>query len=217
MSTENVKAPVAKKPNGNKTTEIIIGSAASKVSKAVKELAAAMTVVGGLDQKIEESVLQVVNYEDKIGGLKQEYANKLEQAKIELDQEVAKNQEAFVSKFLREKNMSMISTPTLNSMEEELEEAKEKVEETVNKAVHSALSSAKKDSDNAMAILKLELEKKEASNTAEINQLKAQNKFLEDQVGHWKTMLDNQVKAETERAKYGQISTLNVGNPNSVR
>lgn len=58
---------------------------------------------------------------------------------------------------------------------------------------------------------KLEFEKKEADNKAAITQLTDKVKFLEEQVGHWKTMLDNQMKAETERAKYGQISTLNVG------
>ena len=77
-------------------------------------------------------------------------------------------------------------------------------------AVGAATGSMKKDHDNALAMAALTHEKKEADNLANIKQLTSENKFLQDQIVHWKNMLDNQMKAETERAKYGQISNLNI-------
>lgn len=202
---------------GNKTTEIIIGTAASKMEAAVKSLLQVAPEISKLQETVNQGTLEVSNLEDKIGGLKQDYTNKVAQNKIEIQQAYDSDAKSFADRWLNTNNMEAIPCDELETIKNELEEATIKVSETVNKAVGAATGSMKKDYDNAIAIQKLEHEKKEANNQAEIVQLKNQVSFLTEQVNHWKTMLDSQVKAETERAKYGQINTLNVGNPQGSR
>jgi molecular chaperone GrpE (heat shock protein) len=209
---ENVKTPVAKKV-GNKTTEIIVGTAVSKLTTVVKGINDAVQEVNKLETRIQDGTLKVTDLEDKIGGLEQDFKNKVAQSKIELEQAYTANRESFVGQFLAEKKMAMIPSKELGDLQLKLEEATSKVEDAVSKAVGIATGTMKSAHANEIKIANLEHEKKEANNMAEITQLKAQNKFLEDQVSHWKNMLDAQVKAETERAKYGAINTLNVGTP----
>lgn len=210
MSDQTAQKTAAAK-KGNKTTELVVGAAASRIENAVKALLSVSPEIGKLTVIAQESTLKVADLEDKIGGLKQDYENKSAQAKIELQQAYDSNREAFAQKWLAEKGLISIARLDLASLEGDLADATQKVDEKVAKAVGAATSSMKKDHEQALAISKLEMEKLQASNAAEIVQLKNQNTFLVDQVNHWKTMLETQQKNETERAKYGQIGTMNVG------
>jgi transcriptional regulator with GAF, ATPase, and Fis domain len=208
---QQVKAPAKK---GSRTTEIVIGAGAAKLETVLKGITSGIEILNKLPETIKTTTLEVVNLEDKIGSLKQQLTNEIAQNKIEIEQAYNSNKREFVDKWLEDNNMTVIETDELDEMKTELEDLAKDKADAINQAVAAATGAMKKENDHALALAKAENEKKEASNTAEITQLKAQNKFLEEQVGHWKTMLESQQKAETERAKYGQISTLNVGNPN---
>jgi hypothetical protein len=206
-----VKAAAPKKAAGNKTTEIIVGTAAMKLGTALTGISAAMTEVAKLGETAQKMTLEVTDLEDKIGGLKQDLENKKSQNKIDLQQAYDSDKKAFVETYCKAEGVILVEDAEYKNLQAELETVTKGMEQKIAQEVGKAVGIEKANSANALKIATLENEKKEAGNTAEITQLKAQNKFLEDQVNHWKTMLDNQMKAETERAKYGAINTLNVG------
>lgn len=207
MSTTTQK-PAAK---GNRTTEIIIGSAAAKLETAVKAMNTAVVEVGKLEEKAQAHTLKVTDLEDKIGSLEQDLKNKTAQNKIELQQAYDADQKAFADKYLQSQGMTAIGTDELEELKADLEEATDKMSENVNKAVGAATSALKKEHDAADALAKMTFEKKEAENTAKITQLEAQVKFLTEQVGYWKKALEDERAAGVERAKASSIGTLNVG------
>lgn len=207
----NTKAPAAKKTVGNKSTEIIVGAAAMNLATAVKNLNSAVNEVNKLDDRILTSTLTVTNLEDQIGGLEQNLKNKIAQNKIELQNQFDTDKKAFVDKWLEENGFVCTTEDNLNELNEKLETATTKMEETIRKEVAIVTNSMKAKHESDMKIKELELANKEAANTAEITQLKSQNAFLATQVDNWKLMLDKQVAAETARAQYGAINTLNIG------
>lgn len=208
MAETNVKAPAKK---GNKTTEIIIGAGAAKLATAVAALSTVVEVINRLPETVQENVLKVTDLEDKIGALKQDLENKTAQNKIELQQSYDADRKTFVDKWLNEESMVAVDSSEYREMEEKLEKVEETLNRTVTTEVAKAVNIEKNNSAGALRILQLEHEKKEAANVAEIAQLKNQNKFLEEQMGFWKTALDEERKAGTERAKAASINTLNVG------
>lgn len=208
---EQVKKAPAKKTVATRNTEIVLGSAAVKIAAGVKSLNEAVSLVNTLEQKAQDQTLIVVNLEDKIGGLEQDLKNKIAQNKIELDQAFTADQKSFVEKWMKENNMTCILVTDLNKLRTDLTAATTDVDKQIAKAVAIAENSLKAAHLNEMKIKELELSNKEANNTAKIAQLEAQNTFLQEQIDSYKEMLETQMKNETERAKYGQISTLNVG------
>lgn len=205
MST--TKAPV----KGNKTTEIVLGSAAMKLSSAVTAVLAAVEVVKGLDEKAQDSTLLVTNLEDKIGGLEQDYKNKVAQSKIELQQAYESDKESFVDLYLKQKNLQTINSTELEELNNKVTKFDQILADTVSKEVGKAVGIEKSNSASALKVATLEFTAKEAQNTAEITQLKNQVTFMTEQVTMWKTALEDERKAGVERAKAGSIGTLNVG------
>jgi hypothetical protein len=207
---KNVNAPV-KKATGNKTTEIIIGSAAVKLQNAVKSAYSALEEVKNLDVKAQEGTLKVSDLEDKIGGLKQDLENKTAQNKIDLQQAYDADKKAFVDNWLKENNVVVVDDATYKNLQNELASMEVKMESTVRTEVGKAVGIEKANSANALKIAQLEAEKKEASNVAEISQLKAQIMFLEKTSKSWEDALTAERAAGIERAKASSINTLNVG------
>lgn len=208
-----VKSPV----KGNKTTEIIVGAAAAKLTTVVKGIKDAVIEVEKLEQKAQDGTLRVSDLEDKIGGLEQDLKNKIGQNKIELQQAYDANKESFARQWLQSMNMACIQSEELEALKNNLENATMKVEETVSNAVKAATGAMANTQKNELALAKLQHEKDQASTVAELAQAKSQITFLEAQVKMWKDALDAQRAAETERSKHGAINTLNVGSPSNGR
>lgn len=206
---KTAKAPAKK--TGNKTTELIVGAAAQKLTGVLKGINEAISEVNKLDERAAECSLKVVDLEDKIGGLDQELVNKAAQNKIELKNQFETDKRSFVDQWLTENSMISISEDELDGWKTRATNAETKMEETVKKEVAIATNSLKSHFEAEKKVLDLEYKTKEANNIAEMNQLKAQNKFLEEQINHWKTALDEERKAGVERAKASSIGTLNVG------
>lgn len=214
MSNQNKGAEAAskaKKTSGTKTTELILGAGAAKIVAAVKSLKETIIVVDQLQEKIDNGVLEVMNLEDKVGALQQKLKNDTEQNRLEIQQAYKNDEKSFVDKWLQGQSMTAILTTDLTKLKDDLSAATTKMQDTVNAEVGKAKAIEKANSENAIKIANLEHEKKEASNTAEIAQLKAQIKFLESQLQNATDLLKKQMEQETERAKHGAINTLNVG------
>lgn len=201
------KAQAAKK--GNKTTEIIIGAANLKLSSAVKALTEGLAVVGQLEEKVQDGVLQVTDLEDKIGGLEQDFKNKKAQQEIDLKLAYDSKRVEFVQEYLDKNNLETITSAELQELKSKAFVTEAETQQAISSAVGAATSSMKKEHEADKKIAALEHEKKEASNVAEINQLKQQNKFLEDQLNNMRTLLNKQMEQETERAKHQPAIHLN--------
>lgn len=208
MSEVKKEAP---KKVGNKTTEIIVGTAALKLGSALTSISAAMGEVAKLGDTAQAMTLKVSDLEDKIGGLKQDLENKTAQNKIELQQSYDADKKAFVDGWLKENNVIVVDEAGYKALQTELAGMEAKMETTVKNEVAKAVAIEKANSANALKIAQLEADKKEASNVAEINQLKAQITFLEKTSKSWEDALTEERKAGIERAKASSINTLNVG------
>jgi hypothetical protein len=205
------QAPVKKASKGNKTTELIIGTASTKLVSAINGFQGAVETINKLPEVVQEYTLKVTDLEDKIGGLEQDYKNKVAQHKIEIEQQYQADKETFVNKWLQENGVTTVDSTKLKEMEATISGNATALEAAVKAAEARATSIANSNSQNALKIATLEHEKKEASNLAEIAQLKQQNTFLEKQCANWEAALTEERKAATERSKYGAINTLNVG------
>lgn len=208
MSTENKTENktetkvVKKKVTGNKTTELIIGTAASKLTTGIVALQATVEAIGQLEEKAKQNTLVLLEQEDKMGALEQELSNKKAQNKYEIELAYKTDKKAFVDEWLSVNKMSAVTDAEWLEMQEKLSKSDSNLEAAVKKEVAIVTSSLKAEHTSALKVMQLEHEKKEAANTAEINQLKLQNQFLTDQMNHWKSMLEKQMQAETERAKH---------------
>lgn len=200
-TTESAKKST-KKVNGNKSTEVIIGTAATKLTAGIASLGLAVESINSLAEKANQNVLIILEQEDKLGQLEQELSNKKAQNKYEIELAYKTDVKAFVAEYLKENELMTVNETEWLAMEKKLEDAEKNTADQVAKAVNAATNSLKSEHTSTLKVAQLEHEKKEASNAAEITQLKMQNKFLEEQVNHWKTMLEKQMNAETERAKH---------------
>lgn len=207
-TTEKSKKTTTK---GSKTTEIIIGSAAAKLTNAVAGMRNAVIEVEKLEGRANDATLQVVNLEDQIGSLKSELSNQKSQNQLELKLAYESDKQSFVSQFLAEKDSKMVSNEEWQKVNNDLYIAKNEQDRAINTAVASATNALKSAHANEIKVAELQHASKEAANNAEITQLKNQNKFLEEQVTMWKAALDAERAAGIERAKAGAINTLNVG------
>lgn len=199
------------KNKGNKNTEIIVGTAAVKLSQAVKAITEAVIQVSHLDEKMQEGTLKVTDLEDKIGSLKQEFENRATQNKIDLQLQFDADKEGFAMTYLMSKSKVALPLTELNELEAKLETAIRDKDKEVSKAVGIATGKMESDHKNEIALKDLNYQMKEANNLAELAQCRKECTFLEGQVTHWQKALEAERLAGVERAKAGQIGTLNVG------
>lgn len=203
------KATVAKK--GNKTTEIIIGAGAAKLTGAVTTLMSVVEKIQELPQIIQEKTLEVTNLEDKIGGLQQEFENKKNQNDLDLKLAYETSKEGFVGQYLNANGLETIKGSELADLKRKAYQSEAEIEQQIQTAVGKAVGIEKANSANALKIAQLEHQNKEANNSAEITQLKQQNAFLTQQVADWKKALEDERAAGIKRAEAGAIHNLSIG------
>jgi hypothetical protein len=196
---------------GTKTTELIIGAAANKLSTAVLQMNTAIGEVTKLQQLAQDNTIIIVDLEDKIGALKQELENQMAQNKLNLELAFKSNKALFAAEWMSENNLASISTFELHNLKVDLENATSKMEDTVKREVGIITSRMKSEHENEKKVLMLEHEKKEANNLAELNQLRTQVTMWKEQADMWQKALDAERQAGIERAKASSIGTLNIG------
>lgn len=204
---------VTKKTTGNKTTELIIGSGISKLNRTIVDAKATVAEFDKLIVLAEEQSLKIVNAEEKLAELDLELKNRKAQNEIEVSQAYRRNEKLFVADYLTSNSLVALEEEKLDKLLERADKKDEEIKKMVSEAVHAATGSMGRAHSSEIALLKLEYEKKEVGNVAEISQLKKQIEFLEGQLAHWKQMLEKQVEAETTRAASKAVGSINVGNP----
>ena len=218
MAKTAVQQPAEKKVAvvGNRTTELIIGSAANKFVSATTSFESMMDSYNKMkeefDQTISDRTLQVVTLESKIEGLKQDLENKTTQNKIELQNQFNADKESFVRSWLQQNGYTMIFTNELSTLRKDLADTKADVENQIKKAVTNNTELLTNAHNNEISTLKLTHEKEQADNKAKISLMDEKNKFLAEQVEAWKTAADEARKASVEIAKAGSVTQNFSGN-----
>lgn len=198
---------------GTQKTELIIGTAASKLSAAVKGIQEASQTAVQLEQTLTDYNLKVTDLEGKITGLEQEYQNKKAQQEFQLDLDFKTSQRQFAEKFLQENGYVAVVVEDNTKLKEEYETLKANFEAEVNKKVGAATNSIQSNVDNKIKLLEAEYRAKEASNIAEIANLKSQLAFANQMAEKWETQLKEERQASVERSK-SQSATVNVTGQN---
>lgn len=188
---------------GNRTTEIIIGTAATKLGQATKNITEALQAADG--------TLKVVNLESQIEELKITLAQEKKNSAIDLELAFKAKEDEMVNKYLENRKLAVIESSVLAKTIQEHNTLKTEFNQSVVTEVNKATAVLRKDHQNDITVLNLQHQNKEAGNNAEITQLKAQNAFLVEQVNSWKIALEAERAASVERSKSSSIGTLNVG------
>ena len=178
MENQEPKEQVKKVVKGNKTTEIIIGSAAAKLAQATTNLKQAVEAAGGIIAIVDDSTLKVTNLEMQIADLELEFKQKKAKMAFDLDLEFNKDKDEYVSKYVGSKGLVIVTNDEFSKTQTELTKLKGDLQSEINSKVHAATGALTKEHNNAIMIKDLQHANKEADNNAKINQLMEQNKFL---------------------------------------
>lgn len=211
METITKEKPTVTKLKGNKTTETIIGTAANKLAQGLKGLDDTVKAAKEIENIIEEGTLKVTNLEDQIVEVKLKLEQDKKNAKFDLDLAFKQDQEEQATKYLNSRGLITKTQEEWDKVINDYNNLKTDFDVKVGSEVGKARGMSDSKHSSEIQILNLEHRNKETENTAIINQLREQNKFLTEQVASWKSALESERTAGIERAKASSIGTLNVG------
>lgn len=211
MSTSNK----TKKQIGSKTTEIIIGTAASKLTAATKALAEGYQQASKLGEIVEQSTLQVVQLEDQIGGLVTDYQQKKAQAEFDLDLAYKTNEKKFAEEYLQKNNLLAVGTADYSNLKNGYEDLQTNFETKVDAEVAKQKGYLTSQHQSEIKLKESEFKAKEAENVANIASLTAQLTASKAETAQAWKQLEAERTAAIERSKHGAIQglTINGGTP----
>lgn len=196
------------------TTELVLGQAAQRITKAVAELKAANEEVSKLSSISEELTLLVANKEEQITALSVEFEEKKRQFQVQLELDCKADTERLLNEYLHSNGKVAITHTELSTLKKELAETKANMDADIKKQVASITSNLKNQFENDLRFLQAENKAVAAENASKIGTLSEKNKFLEEQVTKLYTQLDAERAAGVERAKAGSVGSINVGESN---
>ncbi len=201
---------MAKKTVGTHKTEVIIGAAANKLSKAVADARAAIEAATGLEAVIEENTIKVSDLENKIASLETSYAQKKSEQEFNLDMEFKTNQKKFVEDFLRSENLVSVPKDKYEGQVSELEALKANMDQKIATEVAKVASSKDAQLKSEKALMESEYKAREAGNLAKIESLEERLEFANQQTKMWKEALDAERTAGVDRAKASAVGAVNI-------
>lgn len=204
---------MSNKAKGTAKTEIVIGTAATKLAAAVKSIQEAAQIPAQLEQSLTDYNLKVTDLETKITNLDQEYQNKKAQHEIDLGLAYKAAQKQFTTDFLNNNGLIAVVVEEDKKVREELAALKANFAQEVNNKVAAATSSIKGSYDNQVKISESEYKAKEAGNLAKIENLTAQLQFANEMANKWEKQLNDERDASVKRASAGAVQqTITTGN-----
>lgn len=203
MSTGN-------KPKGTQKTEAIIGTAASKLSVAVKSIQDAAQTAAKLEESLTDYNLKVTDLEAKIASLETVYSQKKAEQDFKLQLDYKTSQKQFAEEFLKGNNMIAVVVEEDTKLRTEYEALKREFDTRLGQEIGKAKGIADNDLKNKTALMESEYKAKEAGNIAKIENLTSQLTFANQQVTLWKEALDKEREAGVQRAQAGSVGSINV-------
>lgn len=197
-----------KKVVASKSSEIILGTAAARMVKAVDELKGVITSIADLTEKSEDLQSVIADREQKIDDLEVQFKEKERAAKVEFDVMLKEHQLNGASTTAAKFNKILIDKTEYNNLVKELEDIKTDMQAKISREVGVRIASAESNHKNEMNLAKAQ---NEATNAKVLAQLETANqtiKSLESQVLMWKTQLESERTASIERAKASAVGQL---------
>lgn len=198
---------------GNKTTEVVVGTAANKLAQALTGITTAVDSLKDFQEKIDQNTLKIVEQEDRMLNLEQDLKNKVAQNKIELNIQYQTDKKVFIDNYLQSEGLVAVSADTLTNLQTKLQKTIDEVEQSIKSEVGKAVGIERAKSTSDLKVAELEHKNALVANQSEIAQLKSQNSFLMEQVESWRNQLNSERSAATERAKASSIGSVNIGGP----
>lgn len=209
--TESLVKP--KKQVGTKTSEQIIGTAASKLSAASKSALDAFKQVEKLEEACEKATLKLTDTEQKIAALEVEYDQKLDQQKFKLDMEYKTNQASFANKYLSDNQLTAIKTGDLQTLQASLTTLKSEFDQKLNAEVGKAKGMMERDYQSKIDLKVAEFNTTQAQNAAQIESLKSQLAASITNADQWRKALEEEREAGVKRAQASSIGAVNLTSP----
>lgn len=186
-----------KKPTGTRTTEIIIGQSATNLQRGLESLRKLSSDLEEFDTHIEQKTLKVADLEDRIEKLTSEFNEKRRSSEVTFQNDMKQFEMQTVSQVLEIQNKVAISNEEYQSYKTLQVDFDKKVAEAVNSRV-GVLSA---QHTNQLELLKANNERDNAQKDAQLTVLKDKIDMLQRQISSYENMIDENRKAETERAK----------------
>lgn len=214
MSEDTAKSGKVEKPKkkGTPATEIIIGSAANVLRKAVENIKSAVEDVDDLVEKAEEQQGIIAQREERIAELDVQFREKKRQKEVELEVELRESKRATVNSILEEQDLVAIDKVEHAKLTGDIQQIKVEAQNDANRSTAIATSNMKKEHDNSMALQKANFERDQAETKAKLDNANSQIEFLRDQCKKWEEALNAERQASVERSKANAIGTITVGN-----
>jgi hypothetical protein len=190
-------ATTAKKPSGTKTTELIIGSSAANLSRGLESLRKLNSDLENFDKLIEEKTLKTADLEEKIERLNAEFIEKRRTAEVNFQNDLKEHEMSVIQSTLHSQNKVAISNEELEGYRSLKNEFDKRLNEAVNVKMHTLSSSHASE----IALLKANNERDNAQRDAKVTVLQDKIDMLQKQVESYETMIAENRKAETERAR----------------
>lgn len=201
---------IVQKKKGTVKTEQIIGSSLARVDQSIKNLKTATIGLEGLAKILEEQSLKIADNQLKISELDVKFKEETRQRTVQLEQDMKEQGLHLATGIFLAEGKLAIHKDELSSLTIRATKNEEETKNALNAAVAIATSAQKSKYESDLKVLQAEQKAAEAQNSAKLAQSEAQIKFLGEQVVMWKTQLEEQRKAETERSKNSAVGTINV-------
>lgn len=201
---------IVQKKKGTAKTEQIIGTGLAKVDQSIKGLKSAVAELETLAGIIEKQSLQIADNQLKISELDVNFKEEKRQRTVQLEQDMKEQGLHLATGIFLAEGKLAIHKDELSSLTARATKNEEESKNALNTAVAIATSAQKSKYESDLKVLQAEQKAAEAQNNAKLAQSEAQIKFLAEQVVMWKTQLEEQRKAETERSKNQAVGTINV-------
>ena len=123
------------KPVGNKSTELILGSASQKLNTGIKSLQEVVGQLTNMDALIEEKTLKLSNMDNEIADLSVRKQQEIEQQKFEIELAYKQNSRTFVDDFLMKNGLEVISRDEILDLRKAIAERDQTIKAEVAKEV----------------------------------------------------------------------------------
>lgn len=192
------------------STEVILGTAATKLTRGLEELKNVGSVLGELASKAETLTAEIAQKEERTAALDVEFAEKKRQAEVSLKLEMQANSEQAVTTILNSQNKIAIDQTEYQGTLNALKNLRADFDKDVQTKVGQAVDQAKKEWESEKKLMEATANAQEAQIKAELSQKEDQIEFLQSQIQDWKDALKAEREAGVERSKAGAVGTINV-------
>lgn len=199
------------KPKGTAKTEMVIGTAAAKLSAASKAVLEAFSQSEKLVEIMDENALRIAHQEEQITNLAADYERAKAENDFNLQMEYRQGENEFAKGYLEKNDLVAVPNDEYTGLKDKYNTLKKDFDNKLATETAINRNTLEKEYNNQRNLDAANAKADAATKDATITQLNAQLMSAIETAASWKAQLEAQRAAETERAKHSQIGTLNLG------